>query len=242
MMSSKDTPITRRDFLNGVAIGVSGTIAGGLLPGAITAALAGGPVAQDAAGYYPPTLTGLRGNHPGSFEGAHRLRDGDFWTQAGKITDTNEVYDLIVVGGGISGLAAAYFYRARNAAARILILDNHDDFGGHAKRNEFELSGRLALMNGGTMDIDSPRPYGAVADGLLKALGVDPVALTKKCVDRDFYPSFGLGPRFVLRQRNLRRRQACCRHGQVFVAQALAANAAIAPRAERHRQGRGGGY
>jgi len=193
MMSSKDTPITRRDFLNGVAIGVSGTIAGGLLPGAITAALAGGPVAQDAAGYYPPTLTGLRGNHPGSFEGAHRLRDGDFWTQAGKITDTNEVYDLIVVGGGISGLAAAYFYRARNAAARILILDNHDDFGGHAKRNEFELSGRLALMNGGTMDIDSPRPYGAVADGLLKALGVDPVALTKKCVDRDFYPSFGLG-------------------------------------------------
>ena len=43
------------------------------------------------------------------------------------------------------------------------------------------------------MDIDSPRPYSAVADGLLKALGVDPVALTKKCADRDFYPSLGLG-------------------------------------------------
>lgn len=192
-MLPKDIPITRRDFLNGVAIGAGGTVAVGLLPETITAALAGTPAAQDAAGYYPPTLTGLRGNHPGSFEEAHRLRDGDFWAQAGRITDTGEAYDLIVVGGGISGLAAAYFYRARHAAARILILDNHDDFGGHAKRNEFELGGRLALMNGGTEDIDSPRPYSAVADGLLKALGVDPVALTKKCVDRDFYPSFGLG-------------------------------------------------
>ncbi len=192
-MSPEATSITRRDFLNGVAIGVSGTIAGGLLPEVVTAALAGVPAAQDAAGYYPPALTGLRGNHPGSFEGAHRLRDGDFWTKAGNIADTSEAYDLIVVGGGISGLAAAYFYRGRQPGARILILDNHDDFGGHAKRNEFELGGRLALVNGGTMDIDSPRPYSAVADGLLKALGVDPVALTKKCADRDFYPSLGLG-------------------------------------------------
>ena len=117
-MSPEATSITRRDFLNGVAIGVSGTIAGGLLPEVVTAALAGVPAAQDAAGYYPPALTGLRGNHPGSFEGAHRLRDGDFWTKAGNIADTSEAYDLIVVGGGISGLAAAYFYRAQAARAR----------------------------------------------------------------------------------------------------------------------------
>ena len=105
--------ITRRDFLNGVAIGAGAGAAGGLLPEFIAAALAGGPAPQDAPGYDPPTLTGLRGNHPGSFEAAHRLRDGDFWSQAGKITDTNETYDLVVVGGGISGLAAAYFYRAQ---------------------------------------------------------------------------------------------------------------------------------
>ena len=185
--------ITRRDFLNGVAFGTGGTIAGGLLPDFMMTALAGGPAPQDADKYYPPTRTGLRGNHPGSFEGAHRLRDGDFWSQAGKIGDTNEAFDLVVVGGGISGLAAAYFYRARHADARILILDNHDDFGGHAKRNEFELGGRLALINGGTMGIDSPRPYSVVADGLLKTLGVDPVALAKKCADRAFYPSLGLG-------------------------------------------------
>jgi len=98
----------------------------------------------------------------------------------------------VVVGAGISGLAAAFFCRARQADARILILDNHDDFGGHAKRNEFVLGGRLALLNGGTMDIDSPRPYSAVADGLLKTLGVDPVALSKKCADRNFYASQGL--------------------------------------------------
>src|SRR5208283_3767159 len=110
-----------------------------------------------------------------------------------KITDTNEAYDLVVVGAGISGLSAAYFYRSRRKAARILILDNHDDFGGHAKRNEFQLGGRLALMNGGTFSIDSPRPYSAVADGLLKTLGIDPVALTNKCADRAFYPSLGLG-------------------------------------------------
>ncbi len=121
------------------------------------------------------------------------MRDGDFWSRAGKVTDTHEAYDLVVVGGGISGLAAAYFYRARHEGARILILDNHDDFGGHAKRNEFALGGRLALINGGTMGIDSPRPYSAVADGLLKALGVDPVALTKKCANRNFYRSLGLG-------------------------------------------------
>jgi spermidine dehydrogenase len=192
-MSHTSRPITRRDFLNGVAVGAAGTMAAGLLPEFMATALAGGPASQDAAGYYPPTLTGLRGNHRGSFEAAHRLRDGDFWPQAGKVTDTQETYDLIIVGGGISGLAAAYFYRAKHADARILILDNHDDFGGHAKRNEFKLGGRLALINGGTADIDSPRPYSAVAGGLLKALGVDPIALTNKCVDRAFYRSLGLG-------------------------------------------------
>ena len=185
--------ITRRDFLNGVAVGAGATAAGGFLPESVAAAFAGGQAPQDAPGYDPPTLTGLRGNHPGSFEAAHTLRDGDFWSRAATVTDANEAYDLVVVGGGISGLAAAYFYRAKHEAARILIVENHDDFGGHAKRNEFALGGRPALINGGTMGIDSPRPYGAIADGLLKTLGVDPVALTRKCADRNFYSSLGLG-------------------------------------------------
>jgi spermidine dehydrogenase len=197
-------PITRRDFLNGVPLAVGGAVAGGVLPEFIATALAQGPAPQDAPGYDPPALMGLRGNHVGSFEAAHRLRDGDFWSHPPPSSPlqaaddrtagaTGESYDLVVVGGGISGLAAAHFFRAQRPTAQILILDNHDDFGGHAKRNEFRLGGRLALMNGGTWGIDSPRPYSPVADGLLKTLGIDPIALTKKCAHRDFYPSLGLG-------------------------------------------------
>jgi spermidine dehydrogenase len=183
--------ITRRDFLNGVAIGVGGAVADQVVLDFVTAAAADAAV-QDAAGYYPPALTGLRGDHPGSFETAHALRDAAFWSRAGAVAKTDEDYDLVVVGAGISGLAAAHFYRASRPTARILILDNHDDVGGHAKRNEFMTGGRLQLMNGGTLSIDSPRPYSAVADGLLKSLGVDPAALTKKCTEPNFYASLGL--------------------------------------------------
>jgi len=96
----------------------------------------------------------MRGSHPGSFEAAHALRDG---ASMGRAVDTGESYDLVVVGAGISGLAAAQFFRARAApGARILLLDNHDDFGGHAKRNEFQLGGRTELLNGGTLLIESP--------------------------------------------------------------------------------------
>src|SRR5438067_1898650 len=125
--------ITRRDFLNGIAI-TSGLA---MLPPHLLAALQNDLDPEKSPNYYPPSLTGLRGSHIGSFEVAHSLRDGDFWQKAGTPIDTGEKFDLIVVGGGISGLSAAYFFRKSNPNARILILENHDDFGGHAKRNEF---------------------------------------------------------------------------------------------------------
>jgi spermidine dehydrogenase len=108
-MPGRAASITRRDFLNGIPLAIGGAASAGLLPDAIAAAFADGPAPQDAPGYYPPALTGLRGSHPGAFEAAHRLRDGDFWSQAGNLKQTNEDYDLVVVGGGISGLAAAHF-------------------------------------------------------------------------------------------------------------------------------------
>jgi spermidine dehydrogenase len=181
-----DRPIQRRDFLNGVAV-----TAMGLASVRAQAAVAAAP--QDVAGYYPPVLTGMRGSHPGSFEVAHTLRDGTFWKTAPPPEPGEDSYDLVIVGAGISGLAAAHFYRVQKPAARILILDNHDDFGGHAKRNEFDLGGRMELMNGGTLEIDSPRPYSRVSDGLLRKLGVDPVRLEETSAKKDFYPSLGLG-------------------------------------------------
>jgi spermidine dehydrogenase len=181
-------PIARRDFLQGAAIT---TLASGLAP-ELAAAAEAEMLAQDQPGYYPPTRLGMRGSHPGSFEAAHELRDGDFWNGATTLHDTGEDFDLVVVGGGISGLAAAYFYRHARPAAKILILDNHDDFGGHAKRNEFDVQGHTLLMNGGTLEIDSPYPYSAVADGLLKILGVDPPVLEKACNDPSTYA--GLKP------------------------------------------------
>jgi spermidine dehydrogenase len=181
--------LDRRDFLSGVAV-AAGALGGGLLGGG--GALAASEWPQDEAAYYPPGLTGLRGSHVGSFENAHALRDGDFWSSHGRPKDTGEVYDLVIVGGGISGLSAAHFYRAARPGARILILDNHDDFGGHAKRNEFHLDGKLHLLNGGTLGIDSPRPYSAAAGGLMTTLGIDPVALSKTCDRNEVYASLGL--------------------------------------------------
>ncbi|HEY1363047.1 MAG TPA: FAD/NAD(P)-binding protein [Xanthobacteraceae bacterium] len=171
--------ITRRDFLNGTAL----AIAAGLTP-----------MAQIAAqpSRYPPALTGLRGQHPGSFETAHAqaLERRQFAIAQSPI---EEQLDLVVVGGGISGLAAAWFYaRATGEAARILVLDNHDDFGGHAKRNELTLDGRLLIGYGGSEAMQSPKTlYSPVAKGLLSEIGVD-VARFETAFDRAFYPSLGL--------------------------------------------------
>jgi spermidine dehydrogenase len=184
-----DRPITRRDFLDGIVIAAS-SIAAGMLPGAVVEGLAKEVVAGDKRSLYPPRLVGLRGSHPGSFELAHKLRDGNLPLRT---SGPAETYDLVIVGGGISGLSAAYFYRERKPSARILVLDNHDDFGGHAKRNEFELRGRVQLMNGGTLGIDSPRPYSVVAARLIRNLGIDPVRLDATCARKDFYRSIGLG-------------------------------------------------
>jgi spermidine dehydrogenase len=187
-----DRPIVRRDFLNGIAVGIGAALAGGIasgLPG-LEAMLDAAGVAQDTPGYYPPALTGMRGSHDGSYDVSHALRDNRFWTAATRPIDTAETFDLVVVGGGISGLAAAYFFRAASPSARILILDNHDDFGGHAKRNEFRPRGALWIANGGTAGIESPFAYSHEALGLMTALGIDPVALSaeaSKAADRSVF-------------------------------------------------------
>lgn len=184
-----DRGITRRDFLNGVAF----TAGASVLPQHLLAALQQDLNPEKSADYYPPALTGLRGSHVGSFEVAHSVRDGDFWQKAGKPVETGEKFDLVIVGGGISGLSAAHFFRKSNPNARILIIENHDDFGGHAKRNEFTVGDVRRLGYGGTFSIESPAPYSVVAKNLIKELGID-VSSYSQHVAKDLYRSQGLLP------------------------------------------------
>ncbi len=185
--------ITRRDFLNGVAIAAGGTLVGGGMGTETLAAAAALDefAPEKAADYYPPARMGLRGNHDGTFTFAHRLRDGEGADAFGEPVGTGESYDLIVVGGGISGLAAAYFFRkSAGKNARILILDNHDDFGGHAKRNEFRAGGRLVLSYGGTQSIESPGKYSDAAKALISEIGVRTEKFYK-AYDKNLYSKMG---------------------------------------------------
>ena len=187
--------ITRRDFLNGVAVAVAGAA---LAPSRLQASreieqgIGQALAPEQAPDYYPPLRTGLRGSHPGSFEVAHQLRDAKAWREAA--TDTGESYDLVVVGGGISGLASAYFFReAVGRQAKVLVLDNHDDFGGHAKRNEFRHGDRTLLLNGGTLNIEGPGQYSPQAMGLLRAIGIDIDRFEQETAsDRAIYSRLGL--------------------------------------------------
>jgi len=186
-----DSPfhVARRDFLGGVG---AGTILGliGAEP-ALAAGTGAAPGGTPDPAIYPPVRSGLRGQYPGSFEVAHDVRDGQFSGPVSAV-DTGEHYDLVVVGGGISGLSAAHFWRrALGDRQRVLVLDNHDDFGGHAKRNEFHVEGKTIVSYGGTMSIETPFPYSYIAKGLLAELGIDPT--TQARYDRSATVFAGMG-------------------------------------------------
>jgi spermidine dehydrogenase len=143
--------------------------------------------------YNPPARHGIRGDHDGSFDFAHQLRDGAKWSELGEVQDTGERYDLVVVGSGISGLSAAYFYRQKfGADAKILILETHDDFGGHAARNEFSVNGRTLLSYGGSQSLASPSSFSAVAKRLMAELGVELRAF-ESAYDHQLYSKLGTG-------------------------------------------------
>ena len=178
-------PITRRDFLSGCALSLAaGTALSPLELLAMTERIA----VESMANYYPPALMGMRGDHPGSFETAHAVgRRGKTWPRPSLQQD--DTYDLVVVGGGISGLAAAWFYQQRaGAEVRILVLDNHDDFGGHCKRNEFDVDGKRMIGYGGCQSIDTPGQYSTVSAQFLKDIGIE-VDRFYQYYDHDYYSS-----------------------------------------------------
>lgn len=182
--------ISRRDFFNGVArTGAAAAVA--------TSPALADDVAGDAmtAANYPPLRNGLRGNHPGSYEAVPAMRrvmglDPD----SPATIDTGESYDLVVVGAGLSGLAAAWYYREKaGPKARILILDNHDDFGGHARRCEFVYKGKKLMATGGSDYMVSTNTWPYEATRLIKTLGVAAGDIRDE-LHPEIYQSRGMGP------------------------------------------------
>jgi spermidine dehydrogenase len=186
-----DRRIPRRDFLNGIAVGFGCAYAA--LNAPALAAVQQRPLRGNADNY-PPARMGLRGQYPEAVETFGPIKRGDYAQFPAVDVDTHEDYDLVVVGGGISGLAAAYFWRkALGSAQRVLILDNHDDFGGHAKRNEFRYGGRTFIGYGGTMSISTPYPYSYTAKALIEDLGIK-VERNREFLQRDLFDKYNLGP------------------------------------------------
>ncbi len=177
--------ITRRNFINGSLIAAGASI----LPFGHSSGVTLDKLDPSS---YPPELTGLRGSHPGSNTHSHARA----WTKKtdwGPTTKLRETFDLIVVGGGISGLAAAYFYQQKfGKDKKILILDNHDDFGGHAKRNEHMINGKLRLGYGGSQSIVEPKNGSKVVLDLLNDIGVN-VEQFNTAYDKDFFKRNNLG-------------------------------------------------
>lgn len=197
--------VTRRDFLNGtqVAIGASLLSPWTEVFGADTSKFSLG------TDYYPPAKTGLRGSHAGSWETMHARVSGATWP----IESPEEEVDLLIVGGGISGLSAAHFYRQENPAARVLIVDNHDDFGGHAKRNEFKVNGETRIGYGGTESIDTPSSYEDISLELLRDLGVD-VQRFYDYYDQDLYSSMDLSYAIAFDQETYGKRKLVTGYGR----------------------------
>lgn len=189
--------IPRRDFLNGLAIAMTGgslRAAAAEVSGSARGAQQASAPTRSVSAAYPPALTGLRGNYPAAVAAFSPMRSGAYQSFPALDVDTSERYDLVVVGGGISGLSAAHFWRrAFDRQQKILILDNHDDFGGHAKRNEFTYAGRTFIGYGGTMGIATPYPYSYTAKRLIEELGIE-VERNSEFANRGAFEKLKLGP------------------------------------------------
>ncbi len=164
--------ISRRDFLDGVAIAAGGT----MLAGSATAHAETPspplppPVPQAAPSDYPPSMTGMRGQTDAAKNVGHAVRDGQAFSAP---EDTGELYDLVVVGAGMAGLGAAYFYRKAIPNSKVLLLDACPDFGGHAVRNEFMVDGRRLIAGGGTAALWRPNTFPPEAQELMRDIAID---------------------------------------------------------------------
>ena len=152
-----DCGITRRDFLNATLLASGGLLLNSVSPAEL---LAEQKASQEKSSDDSWTGYGGVGDYANSngntravLEAGHQIRDGFLESPAAGVVETGETYDLVVVGGGISGLAAALiFQRQAGPGKSCLVLDNHPIFGGEAKRNEFLVDGhRLTAHQGSAL-------------------------------------------------------------------------------------------
>jgi spermidine dehydrogenase len=140
-----DEQVSRRDFLNATLLASGGLLMGSTTPLELLSA-------DDWTGY--GGVGDYRRSNGNTYEivkAGHRIRDGEFQTLPASAIDTSEIYDCVIVGGGISGLAAALFFvRQAGKICKCLVLDNHPIFGGEAKGNEFEVDGHRLMAHQGS--------------------------------------------------------------------------------------------
>lgn len=145
-------PITRRDFLNSTLIGAGAALLQAPAPLELQAR------ANEWDGYGGVgDYARSHGNTQEVMNAAHEIRDGRYDTPPLNATDTGDVFDLVVVGAGLSGLSAAYYFRKQMRDGSCLILDNHPIFGGESKRNEFIVRGQRLIGPQGANEFDIPQ-------------------------------------------------------------------------------------
>ena len=156
-----ESTITRRDFLGATLLGAGAA----LLDGTSPAQLLGASGEDDWTGYGGiGDYRHSNGNTFSVMQAGHRMRDGAYHSLLANPIDTGETYDCVVVGGGISGLAAALFFqRLAGAGKTCLILENHPIFGGEAKQNEFEVDGKRLIAHQGSAIYLVPYPHSFIA-------------------------------------------------------------------------------
>jgi spermidine dehydrogenase len=156
-----DEPISRRDFLDGVLIASVGAAASGVCPFPLSAQSAAGPVpVAEWSGYTGEgDYKDSAGNTEAVLSDAHAVRDGKFDKAPAKVVETGELFDCVVVGGGMAGLSAGLFFHQQASEKRTcLILDNAKIFGGVAKRNEFLVDGNRLYAPQASVHFQPPYP------------------------------------------------------------------------------------